>query len=254
MSHKNVRKFDRNHMGRDFFATDVHGHFDLLESALRLVGFDPEADRLFLGGDLVDRGPLSLLVLDWLSRPYVHCVRGNHEDMCISSAEFGFSLMHDENGGEWFKHLSQDEMDAYASAFLALPIAIEVEGVKGLRIGMVHGECVYADWDLFVRGLCDDKNHFEQQHLAMESMVRRTRHEESDASLITNVDRLFVGHSQANPAFVLGNVHYMDSGAFRPEGALSLIDINSLEIVRCSLKSSPHKSNCAGTHSSPRMN
>jgi serine/threonine protein phosphatase 1 len=254
MNHINFRRLQKNHNGRDFFATDIHGHFDLLERALSLVGFNPTNDRLFLGGDSVDRGPWSLMALDWLSRPYVHSVRGNHEYLCISSAEFGFSQLHYENGGDWFRKLDQATMDECASVFLELPIAIEVEGSSGLRIGMVHGECVYADWDLFVRGLCDDKNHFEQQHLAMVAMVRRTRHEKSDSSVIANVGRVFVGHSQANPAFILGNVHYMDSGAFRPEGALSLIDINSLEIVRCGLNSSPHKSNCAGTYSSPRMN
>ncbi len=253
MTHPNFRKVSKNTKGRDFFATDIHGHFDLLEEALRLVGFNPTTDRLFLGGDLVDRGPLSRLALEWLSRAYVHCVRGNHEDMCISSAEFGFSAIHLENGGEWFEPLDQATRDEYASAFLDLPIAIEVEGRSGIRIGMVHGECVYADWDLFIRGLCDDKNHFEQQHLAMEAMVRRTRHEESDTSLIANIDRLFVGHSRANPCFALGNVHYMDSGAFSSKGALSLIDINSLEVVRCSIKPVNQKSNCANDYSSSKV-
>jgi len=193
-------KLRRNLLGQDYFATDVHGHFNMLERALRIVGFNPSVDRLFLGGDSVDLGPQSRLALDWLTRSWVFSVCGNHELFCIDSAEMGVTALHLENGGEWFAELDQDERDEFAGLFLGLPVAIEVEGASGKRLGIVQGECAYRDWDLFLKGLGDFSNPFEQRHLAMEAMHRRTRHEVSDTSLVTGVDQLFVGHSHAHPS------------------------------------------------------
>lgn len=222
----------RNEHGQDYFATDVHGCFFMLEKALRIAGFNPAVDRLFLGGDSVDRGPQSYLALDWLTRSYVYSVRGNHEQFCIDSAEFGVSAIHLENGGEWFALLDQNDRDEFASLFEGLPIAIELEGSTGKRFGVVHGECAYRDWKHFTQGLSDASNPLEQRHLAMEAMYRRTRHEIKDTTLVTGIDQLFVGHSHANPPFSLGNVMYLDSGAFHPKGAISLINMNTLQVIQ----------------------
>lgn len=226
-----VLKLKRNELGQDYLVTDVHGYFSHLEKALRLAHFNPAVDRLFLGGDSVDRGPESKKILDWLLKVFVYSVRGNHEQFCIDSAEFGISSLHLENGGEWFDELSPKERDEYASLFEGLPIAIELEGKAGERLGIVHAECAYRDWDQFIKGLTDNSNPTEQRHLAMEAMFRRTRHEIRDTTLVTGIDRLFVGHSPANPPFSLGNVHYLDGGVFNERGALNLINLNSLEVI-----------------------
>ena len=60
---------------------DIHGCFATLEALLSLCGYREGNDRLWLVGDLVNRGPTSLEVLRWAHRQgsQVTMVLGNHD-------------------------------------------------------------------------------------------------------------------------------------------------------------------------------
>jgi bis(5'-nucleosyl)-tetraphosphatase (symmetrical) len=60
---------------------DIQGCMASLERLLGLVDFKPSVDRLWLVGDLVNRGPRSLDVLRWARDlgDTVTCVLGNHD-------------------------------------------------------------------------------------------------------------------------------------------------------------------------------
>lgn len=60
---------------------DIHGCFETLQGLLRRIAFDPREDRLWLVGDLVNRGPGSLEVLRWAVEmgDRVVAVLGNHD-------------------------------------------------------------------------------------------------------------------------------------------------------------------------------
>ncbi|HZF13767.1 MAG TPA: metallophosphoesterase, partial [Thermoanaerobaculia bacterium] len=61
---------------------DVHGCFATLERLLARIGYSPRQDRLWLVGDLVNRGPSSLAVLRWAAgqdEDRVIAVLGNHD-------------------------------------------------------------------------------------------------------------------------------------------------------------------------------
>ena len=60
---------------------DIHGCFRTLQHLVKAIRFDPCRDRLWLVGDLVNRGPGSLEVLRWVRRlgDRAVCVLGNHD-------------------------------------------------------------------------------------------------------------------------------------------------------------------------------
>lgn len=60
---------------------DIHGCFETLQGLLRRIAFDPRQDRLWLVGDLVNRGPQSLEVLRWAVEQddRIVTVLGNHD-------------------------------------------------------------------------------------------------------------------------------------------------------------------------------
>lgn len=67
---------------------DVQGCFGTFQRLLRRVGFDPDRDRLWLAGDLVNRGPRSLETLRWLVEhdSAVTAVLGNHDLYLLARA------------------------------------------------------------------------------------------------------------------------------------------------------------------------
>lgn len=60
---------------------DLQGCLQPLQCLLKEVAFDPAKDRLWLVGDLVNRGPQSLETLRFLyaMRDSLTCVLGNHD-------------------------------------------------------------------------------------------------------------------------------------------------------------------------------
>lgn len=75
--------------GKDYVIGDVHGNSEVLEKVLALL---TEKDRLFIVGDLVDRGPDNPEVIHKIhaaneDHKKVFVVRGNHENMFIDTLE-----------------------------------------------------------------------------------------------------------------------------------------------------------------------
>jgi serine/threonine protein phosphatase 1 len=138
-----------NQAGRDFVVGDVHGCFTELRQLLEQVVFDGSRDRLFSVGDLVDRGPESRQVLEWLAKPWFYAVRGNHEQMALEFdlAQTDACERYLNNGGGWFICLDEKDKQAYRTAFMRLPLAMEVVSEHGL-IGLLHADCPLDDWNL----------------------------------------------------------------------------------------------------------
>ena len=76
--------------GRIWAIGDIQGCYDDLQALLRKIEFDPARDRLWLAGDLVNRGEKSLETIEFLYgiRDRIHVVLGNH-DLTLIAAYYG---------------------------------------------------------------------------------------------------------------------------------------------------------------------
>lgn len=63
---------------------DVHGHYDGLMLLLDAISATA-ADQIFFLGDLIDRGPKSAQVVEFVRSHHYPCVLGNHEQMLLES-------------------------------------------------------------------------------------------------------------------------------------------------------------------------
>ncbi|MEB3290575.1 MAG: metallophosphoesterase family protein [Leptolyngbya sp.] len=71
-------------MPRQLFIGDIHGHYNGLRALWKLI--DPAADdQVYFVGDLIDRGPRSADVVEFVRHHATGCVRGNHEQLLIDA-------------------------------------------------------------------------------------------------------------------------------------------------------------------------
>ena len=230
-----LRTFDANYIGRDFIVGDIHGHFEALEALIANARFDCSTDRLFVTGDLVDRGPYSNLVMDWLNKPWFHSVRGNHEQMAIDAiAGRGNPDRHARNGGSWFYQCSGAQKNKIVARLEEMPMAIELKLRNNKTVGIIHAELPGWEhglsWQQGIE-LLVTSNSAEQPDAANQALYSRTRINRHDDQLIKGLDRLFVGHSTVPEVLHLGNVVYMDTGCSFSDGKLSAIDLLTNEIT-----------------------
>lgn len=225
-----VNHFAANTVGRDLAVGDIHGHFTRLQAALEAAEFNPAVDRLFSVGDLVDRGPESLDVDEWLLRkPWFHAVRGNHEQMAVDSHAAGpisyECSLHLLNGGAWFYGLSSIEQGSYASLFQDLPLVIEVETAQGL-IGIVHADVPRASWGEMITGLSGSVR--EVDHIAAILQWSRKRLTDENHAGVDGVRAVIVGHTPLRQPVILGNVYHIDTAGWK-NGYFTLLDLATLE-------------------------
>jgi serine/threonine protein phosphatase 1 len=67
---------------RQIVVGDVHGHYDTLIRLLENISLE-EDDQVYFLGDLIDRGPKSAQVVEFVIRSGYECLLGNHEQMLL---------------------------------------------------------------------------------------------------------------------------------------------------------------------------
>jgi len=210
-----VLELSCNTSGRDYVVGDIHGDYKTLKHALKQVEFDKSRDRLFMAGDLVDRGPNSHKALSFLSKPWVYAVRGNHEQMIINfHSVFGFhdstwlKMFSKVKGRSWWARLTPEEREAHVDAYRRLPIAMEIDESSGYKIGVIHAEVPRGmDWDTFKHAI-----RAGDAKATKSALWGRKRIKRGDISGVCGVHRIFCGHTTRKRTTELGNVVYLDTG------------------------------------------
>ncbi len=73
---------------RRVFVSDVHGHYDGLVKLFEAIAPNDQ-DKIYFVGDLIDRGPDSAKVVDFVIKNKYECILGNHEQMLLDTVGKG---------------------------------------------------------------------------------------------------------------------------------------------------------------------
>lgn len=83
-----------------YVISDLHGCYDKFMKLLKLINFS-ETDELYILGDIFDRGPEPLKILDYvIEHRNVILIKENHEKMFEEYFESGDSMLWYFNGGQ----------------------------------------------------------------------------------------------------------------------------------------------------------
>lgn len=129
---------------------DIQGCFDELTLLLDKIGYVPGVDRLYLVGDLVNRGPDSLKVLRWAfqERAHVQTVLGNH-DLHLLACAVGVGKL--KQGDTLAEILTADDRVALLDWLRFQPLLITLDDVMIVHAGIMPA------WDEdLARALADE--------------------------------------------------------------------------------------------------
>lgn len=124
-------------MAKRWIIPDIHGCAKTVQTLLENILLATKDDQLYFLGDYIDRGPDGKGVIDYLMRLQqegyqVHCLKGNHEDLCVKAYEA-------DQKKKFFggKHPEQKEWEAVGAK-----TTLESFGVKHPR----EIPKLYIDW------------------------------------------------------------------------------------------------------------
>lgn len=119
---------------------DIHGCWRTLEALLGRIGWRPGGERLWLIGDLVNKGPASLQVLRWAeaNRDRVECVLGNHDLLLIARADGAAPRRH---GDRFDEVLAAPDRERLVGWLRSRPLITRVDDLVVVHAG------VWPTWD-----------------------------------------------------------------------------------------------------------
>jgi bis(5'-nucleosyl)-tetraphosphatase (symmetrical) len=114
---------------------DVQGCFDELSLLLHSIAFDAQKDRLIFLGDLVNRGPFSLAVLDFVMKtPCASMVLGNHDLHLLATAAGARNPSPKDTFDDILRHERRSEMLDWLRR---QPLVMEEKGYFFVHAGLL---------------------------------------------------------------------------------------------------------------------
>jgi serine/threonine protein phosphatase 1 len=214
---KLIQQLPMNQQGRDFVVGDIHGCFRALDQALTHIGFNPSLDRLISVGDLIDRGPESSQVADYLQKPWFYAVLGNHEQALLSQKEGEYE--------SWFLPLDAQLKTVIREQLANIPIIIELNNEQH-RFGVIHAQAPNSanSWEQTKAMLNDEEGKYE-----MIWQRSRCRERQGCTGRVEGIDWIISGHTPVELAKIVGNHLFIDTRFY--EGVTGYADQSSLTLV-----------------------
>ena len=209
-------------MSRRIFFGDIHGHYDGLIRLVAMIA-PTEQDQLHFVGDLIDRGPKSAQVVEFVRKGNYPCVLGNHEHLLLNA--FPDSDPHLGAFQGWLNSGGQPTLTSYPSTEALLE---HVEWLKTLPLYIDLG-------DIFlVHAGLDPKKTLEQQSQMDFCWIRSAFHGYSQR--VFKDKRIITGHTitftlpGVQPGQIARGPGWLDidTGGYHPKsGWLSAVDIDN---------------------------
>lgn len=210
---------------------DVHGQYDALMQLLAAVSPGPN-DRLCFVGDLIDRGPKSAHVVDFVMNSSYDCLLGNHEKMLLDifrGGQFHSSQVNQMALQAWLFSGGQATLMSYED-FFGEP------GIPSDHLDWMRGRPLYLDWDDFwvVHAGVDPSLSLEMQGDREFCWIREPFHSSTrpyfaDKTIVTGHTITFTlpGVTPGNLAAGCGWID-IDTGAYHPRsGWLTAVDLSN---------------------------
>lgn len=110
---------------------DIHGCIDELNDLLKTISYSPEKHRIILLGDLIDRGPDSLGVVQKARQMNFECVMGNHEQK--------FLKCYNKPDHKEYKDFYKDFTEIDIQYISQMPLYIQIGNTIAVHAGLKPG-------------------------------------------------------------------------------------------------------------------
>lgn len=125
-----------------YVTSDIHGRLDRLKELIEIIKLS-EGDKLYVIGDLVDRGSQPIETIQFVrDHPQIQVIMGNHDEMMLHTLKYKdevqaerWSRNRNEPTLEGFNKLSKDEQDKILDYLEELPYYKIVDN----KYLLVHG-------------------------------------------------------------------------------------------------------------------
>lgn len=238
------KELDLNPLLPCYAVGDIHGMFWMLDAAVQALDARHGKDQysLVLLGDLINRGPESFRAIEYLEKPNVFSVSGNHEESFLRAytpegtpTTYGVSRIAKYNTTWVFNE--QWVMQSNNIALLRAQLEL-------LPIIARFGDVLFIHADPLPNHNADELVEKAKNNALSSAEVRHLRYERDtfsnvDAQPVANISRIFSGHSITPYPVKRGNCFYLDTEAsgkhdrtFAPETAhphLTIVDIAAPE-------------------------
>lgn len=198
------KKLEFDQSKRYLIIGDIHGQMESLRNLLQACGYDESNDILITTGDMIDRGPYSMQVLDFFDHPNRYSIMGNHELMALDS-EDNPSLWMMNGGLETVADMKNGKISVpdLFDKIKDLPIVLEVG--EGFRV--VHADVPGAWDDQFIRDVAESDNSGLKHHLlwSRETVSRGEQLGSGIREMVT-----YCGHSRLPYMQTIGDITFID--------------------------------------------